>query len=150
MRTTEPTREVWTREDAIGRIRIALLKLSDGEHSMCHVAAELRVFCHGFRRWSDGEFLRRWTKVVGRSTHLSRPQMEQLADLWQLTEQVRLRVPLACDVQTLLRGVCRGWNEFSDKDLERCCGEILGRNVVVQQAPAIAQNAHVFRAPANS
>ena len=130
--------EIWTREEAIGRLRTGLLKLSNGEHSMCQVAAELGVFCRGFRRWSDGEFLRRWTKVIGRSTHLTRAQLEQVADLWQLTEQVRLRVPLTCDAQTA-GGACRGWYGFSNKDLELCCDEILGRNVVVHEVAQIAQ-----------
>ena len=112
---------------------------------MCQVAAELGIFCRGFRRWSDGEFLRRWTKVIGRSTHLTRPQLEQLADLWQLTEQLRLRVPLACDAQAIERGACRGWNEFSNADLERCCDEILGRNVVVHETAQIAQSDHCRR-----
>ena len=125
------TPEVWIREEAIARLRAGLLKLSDGEHSMCQIAARLGVFCRGFRRWPDGEFLRRWTRVIGRSTHLTRSQLEQLADVWQLSEQLRLRVPLACDAQTILRGACRGWNEFSNRDLEICCDEILGRNVVV-------------------
>jgi hypothetical protein len=129
--TTAAAPEIWTRSEAIARLRIGLLNLSDGEHSMCQVAAELGVFCRGFRRWPDGEFYRRWTKVIGRSTHLSRPQMEQLADVWLLLEQLRLRVPLACDAQTIVRGACRGWNEFSNRDLEMCCDEILGRNVVV-------------------
>jgi hypothetical protein len=137
------TSETWTREEAIARIRARLLELSDGEHSMCHVAAELGVFCHGFRRWSDGEFLRRWTKVVGRSTHLDRPQMEQVADLWQLTEQLRLRVATACDASAVMAGACRGWNEFSNKDLERFCGELLSHNVVVDEIAQIAEMAQI-------
>ena len=123
--------DVWTRGEAIAELRVSLLKLADGEHSMCQVAARHGFFCRGFRRWHDHEFHRRWKRVIGASTHLTRPQMEELADLWQLTEQLRLRVPLACDAQTLCPGACRGWNEFSDKDLERCCDEILGRSVVV-------------------
>lgn len=138
--------EVWTREDAIARLRAELLRLSDGEHSMCQVAAELGVFCWGFRRWSDDEFLRRWTKVIGRSTHLTRPQLEQLADLWQLTEQIRLSVPLACDAQTSTGGPCRGWFEFSNAGLERFCDEILGCNVVIDSHPNIAQKAQIDHA----
>lgn len=137
--TTGATPEVWLREEAISRLRAGLLRLSDGEHSMCRVAGELGVFCRGFRRWTDVEFHRRWTKVIGRSTHLSRPQMEQLADVWQLSEQLRLRVPLACDAQTIVRGACRGWNEFSNRDLEICCDQILGRNVVVDESAQVAQ-----------
>jgi hypothetical protein len=141
MPTASASPEVWTREEAIGRLRAGLLKLSDGEHSMCQVAADLGVFCRGFRRWNDHEFHQRWKKVIGQSTHLTRPQMEEFADLWQLTEQLRLRVPLACDAQTLCPGACRGWNEFSNEYLERCCDEILGWNVVIRiESAQIAQN----------
>ena len=123
--------EVWTRDEAIAKLREALLKLSDGESSICTVAAELGVFCRGFRRWTDDVFARGWTRALGRSTHLSRPQMERLADIWLLSEQLRLRVPCACDLAAAGGGVCRGWNGFSNADLERCCDEILGRNVAI-------------------
>jgi hypothetical protein len=149
--TTGVAPEVWRRDEAIARLRVGLLNLSDGEHSMCQIAAELGVFCRGFRRWPDGEFYRRWARVIGRSTHLSRPQMEQVADVWQLSEQLRLRVPLACDAQTIVPGACRGWNEFSNEDLEMCCDEILGRNVVVVSKIAqIAQSDPGGRTTASS
>jgi hypothetical protein len=123
--------EVWTRDVAISRLREGLLKLSGGERSFCAVAAEHRIFCHGFRRWTDDAFSRGWTNALGRSTHLSRQQMERLADIWLLTEQLRLRVSCACDLAAAGGGVCRGWNGFSNADLERCCDEILGRNVAI-------------------
>ena len=129
--------EVWTRDETIARLRDGLLNLSDGERSMCRVAAELGVFCRGFNQWSDGDFLRRWTRVIGRSTHLDRPQMERIADLWQLTEQLRQRVPLVCDIRAAVPGACRGWNEFSNADLERFSDEILGRSVVVTEGGAV-------------
>jgi hypothetical protein len=134
-RGAPPDPEVWTRAQAIGNLRRGLLALCDGEHSMCEVAADQGIFCRGFRRWHDAEFHRRWKPALGRSTHLSRPQIERLANVWQLAEQVRCRVPLACDVQTDLRGPCRGWNEFSDETLARYCWEILGRNVIVGNPP---------------
>jgi hypothetical protein len=126
--------EDWTREEAIARLREGLLRLSDGEHSMCRVAAELGIFCRGFQRWPDGVFQRSWSKVLGRSTHLDRSQLEEFADLWQLTEQLRLRVPIACDAQAIIGGTCRGWNEFSNADLARFSDEILGRSVVITES----------------
>jgi hypothetical protein len=131
--------QTWTRDEAISRLREGLLKLSDGERSLCTVAAELGVFCRGFRRWTDDAFSRGWTPALGRSTHLSRLQMERLADLWLLTEQLRLRVPCACDLAAAGGGPCRGWNGFSNADLERCCDDILGKNVAVTEPDRIAQ-----------
>ncbi len=134
--------EIWTRQTAIARLREALLALSDGEHSMCSVAAELGVFCRGFRQWNDDEFLRRWTRIIGQSSHLTRAQMERLADLWQLCEQVRTGARIACDLAGPGTTACRGWSGFSNAYLERCCDELLGRNVVVVETNKIAQKDH--------
>ncbi len=123
--------ELSTRRDAVARLREALLKLTDDEHSMCQVAAERGIFCRGFRRWNASEFDRRWRDAIGRSTHLSRAQMEEFANVWQLAEQIRLRVALACDAQTLQHGPCRGWDEFSNAELARFCSDLLGQSVVV-------------------
>lgn len=122
--------ETWSRDRAVGKLRSALCRLADDEHSICQVAAERGIFCRGFRRWSDSEFDRRFRRVLGRSTHLSRAQMEELANVWQLAEQLRCRVALACDAKGAPRA-CRGWDEFSNADLERYCADILGVDVVV-------------------
>src|SRR4030095_6989060 len=111
--------EVWSRDETIAKLREGLLKLSDGESSICTVAAELRVFCRGFRRWTDDAFSRGWARALGRSTHLSRPQMERLADIWLLSEQLRLRVPFACDLAAAGGGVCRGGDGVLDEELAR-------------------------------
>ena len=126
MNGESPEPETWTREEAISRLRVALQKLTDDEHSICQIAAERGIFCHGFQRWPASEFDRRWRGALGRSTHLSRTQMEELANIWQLAEQIRCRVGFACDAQRNGAGGCRGWEEFSDADLARHCGEVLG------------------------
>lgn len=122
---------VWHREEAVSRLRASLLSMTDDQHSLCQIAAERGIFCRGFRRWSESEFDRRWRKYIGRSTHLSRPQMEAYANVWELAEQIRRRVSLSCDAQTNSGGPCRGWNEFSNADLARFCNDVLGENVEV-------------------
>jgi len=124
---------VWSRLEAIARLRETLLHFADDEHSMCQVAADRGIFCHGFRRWDAREFDRRWKNAIGRSAHLTRPQMEEYANLWQLAEQLRRGVSLACDTRTRGPGPCRGWDEFSNADLSRFCADLLGRNVVVTE-----------------
>ena len=91
---------VWHRGEAIPRLRASLLAMTDEDHSLCQIAGERGIFCRGFRRWGEAEFDRRWRKYIGRSTHLSREQMEEYANLWELAEQIRKRVSLACDAQT--------------------------------------------------
>lgn len=127
--TFSPT--VWTRPDAVAHLRACLLLMTDEENSLCRVAAERGVFCFGFRRWNVAEFDRRWRDFIGRSTHLSRAQMEEFANLWQLTEQIRCRVPLACDAAASGQGPCRGWNEFSNDEIAKFCGTLLHENVEV-------------------
>ena len=99
---------------------------------MCRAAAEEGIFCHGFRRWPESEFHDRWKGQLGVSTHLSRSQIEELADLWQFSEQLRRRDALICDAQTACPGACRGWNEFTDRDLEGFCLELLGRRISIR------------------
>lgn len=123
---------VWSRADAVDKLRTVLIALTDEEHSLCEVAAERGIFCMGFRRFDDREFRRRFRDTLGYSTHLERAEMEKLANVWELAEQIRWRVRLACDAQTRSRGGhCRGWEEFSNDELARFCADILGKSVVV-------------------
>src|SRR5512144_942096 len=126
---------IWSRPEAIARLRETLVRLADNEHSMCQVAADRGIFCHGFRRWDSREFDRRWKQAIGRSTYLTRAQMEEFANVWQLAEQIRRGVSLACATRTHGSGPCRGWDAFSYSDLSRFCADILGRNVVVTDRP---------------
>lgn len=122
---------LWERGEAVARLRQALLTLVDDEHSICQVAAERGIFCRGFRRWNASDFDQRWRSAIGRSSHLSRAQMEEFANLWQLSEQLRQRVSLACDVKSNSFVGCRGWDEFSNAELSRFCADVLGSNVQV-------------------
>jgi hypothetical protein len=131
--TAPAEQPVWTRGKAIDRLRGCLEKLTDEERSMCQVAAEKGIFCRGFRRWSNAEFHRKWKPAIGSSTFLTRAQMEEFANLWQLTEQVRLRVPFACDAGALAHGACGGWDEFGADALEGFCADVLGVHVRIAQ-----------------
>jgi len=128
---------LWQRGEAVARLRRALLALADSEHSICQVAAERGIFCRGFRRWNASEFDRRWRFAIGRSTHLSRAQMEEFANVWQLSEQLRQRVALACDAGANGPGGCRGWGEFSNADLSRFCSDVLGLSVQVVETDSL-------------
>jgi len=120
-----------TRTQAIAALRRRLERLGDGEHSTCHVAAERGIFCRGFGRWNDHEFHHRWRPVLGASTHLNRSQIERLADVWELCEQVACRVRVTCDARAASPGPCRGWLEFSDAELAHFCAELMDCPVVI-------------------
>jgi hypothetical protein len=130
--------DVWTREEAIARLRARLIVLADGEQSVCRMAAEHGIFCRGFSRFGDAEFHRRWRRALGHSTHLNRPQLERLADVWVLSEQVRTGMRLACDLPRGSGQPCRGWDEFGNGEIERFCLELLERVVAVVDATPAA------------
>lgn len=123
--------ETISREEAIRRIRGALLSMVDEDHSLCQIAAQRGVFCQGFRRYSDQEFQQRYEWLVKRNPGLSRDQIEELANRWQLARQIVDEVPLACDAQQIEHDVCRGWDEFSNDELARYCRELTGTSVDV-------------------
>jgi len=144
-----PGARVLTRHQAIAELRRALERLGDGEHSTCYIAAERGIFCRGFRRFDDHEFHRRWRTVLGESTHLNREQIERLADVWELCEQLRHRVRLTCDARAATPGPCRGWFEFSNETLARFCSELLGHAVVVTEGADVSRGdlPHVLMKP---
>jgi hypothetical protein len=109
------------RDVSIRHLRGWLTSEAGNESSVCRIASERGIFCGGFRRWSPAEFDRRCRRAIGRSTHLSREQMERYADIWQLIEQLRQGVALACDAAPGASSPCRGWAEFSDEELARFC-----------------------------
>ena len=112
------------RDASIAELRLRLEALADGERSLCAIVGERGIFCRGFRQWNDHEFHHRWKAVFGSSTHLSRPEIERLADLWQLTEQLACGAAVPCDIRSAGPTACAGWREFADTELERFCTEL--------------------------
>lgn len=113
-----------SRTAAIALLRAALLELVDDDRSICQVAAERGIFCRGFRRYSDEEFRQRYWWLAG--IGLTRKQIEQRANLWQLARQLYHDVPLACDVQQRDRDACNGWDDFSNQTLAEFYRELTG------------------------
>lgn len=120
-----------TRNAAVRRLRDVLALMADEEHSVCRIAAERGIFCHGFRRFTDEELRRRYAWLVNRDPSISRQRLEELADRWQLARQVFDDVAVACDAQQIEHDTCGGWDEFSNDDLARFCRELLHESVIV-------------------
>jgi hypothetical protein len=127
---------VVSRAAAIRMLRDSFLARTDQEHSMCDIAARDRIFCGGFRAWSDEELRKRFSTLEARRPGLPRVAFEELANKWQLGRQIVHGSPLACDVQTKEHGTCRGWDAFSNADLARFCEEILGESLTVTETGA--------------
>jgi hypothetical protein len=124
------------RDVSIAELRLRLEALADGERSLCAIVGERGIFCRGFRQWNDHEFHRRWKAVFGSSTHLSRREIERLADLWQLMEQLVCGAGVPCDVRSAGPTACAGWREFTDTELERFCTELRASDQKVDGSPS--------------
>ena len=125
-----PSRRI-SRTFAIRKLREYLLTLTDDDHSMCEVAARKGIFCKGFQRWNDAELKNHFARLVKRRPGLNRWQLEALGNKWELARQIVDGAALACDVQTLEHDTCGGWDDFSNEDLSRYCGELLGLDTTV-------------------
>lgn len=130
----ETKKRTCTRPEVISDLRQAIEGLQDDEHSICRIAAERNLFCHGFAQWSFGELRRRYPQIVRGRPRIDRSRLEELADRWQLMRQQMTGKPTACDVQMHERSShqqCRGWDEFSDTDLEAFHAELCGEAVAI-------------------
>lgn len=119
------------RADAIANLRKALLALTDDQHSMCQVASERGILCHGFRHFTDDELRERYDWLVRKNPTVTRAELESMANLWQLARQVLEGVPLACDAQRIEHDTCKGWDDFTNEQLEQYHREVTGESVIV-------------------
>ena len=120
-----------TRREAIDALRTALLAVTGDEHSVCKVAKEKHLFCRGFAQWKLHELRDQYPQITRSRPHLTREEMEDLADRWQMARQFVTHEPLACDVQ-VHEGrfqTCKGWDEFDDAQLERFHHELCGEEI---------------------
>lgn len=120
-----------SREELIAAIRTELVKLTDEENSICKVAAERGIFCNGFGQYNDRELRQKFDWIVRKRPSLTRGQLEQIANDWQLAEQQVHERPIACDVQTDIHDICNGWDSFSNAQLEKLYFELAGAKLVV-------------------
>jgi hypothetical protein len=128
-----------TRETAVSRLRRKLLTLQEEGKSVCRIAAEKDLFCSGFHRDSDEELRFRYAAAIDNAEALTRAELEERANAWQLERQKQEGTLLCCDVQYMCYETCRAWDDFSNEDLSRFCAEMLGERVRVtgRVAPAV-------------
>src|SRR5579864_5315315 len=119
MSRTQPKPQSVPRAEAVNLLRAELLKRLDSDTSICRLAAEKGFFCGGFTRYGDGELKRRYWWIARRRPNITRPELEEIANRWQLARQDVDHLPIACDVQQQEHDTCRGWDDFSNEDLAR-------------------------------
>ena len=120
-----------SRQTAVNQIREALEMLTDEENSICKVAADHGIFCNGFKRYTDNELRRRYGWIVRKRPDMTRDELEEIANNWQLAQQQVHDEGFACDVQTKLHDTCCGWDDFTDEQLQDFYKQITGREVRV-------------------
>ncbi|HEV8660791.1 MAG TPA: hypothetical protein VGS96_19470 [Thermoanaerobaculia bacterium] len=120
-----------TRTEVIDLLRQELVKRADGEMSACKVAEEQGIFCRGFARYTDVELRRRYDWIVRKRPKMTRKELEEIADRWQMARQEVDQLPVACDVQQKVHDTCGGWDDFSNEDLARFYFEMTGKEIVV-------------------
>ncbi|MEA2416849.1 MAG: hypothetical protein QOI58_3506 [Thermoanaerobaculia bacterium] len=123
--------ETLSRTGTIDVLRQALAKLAADDVSICKLAAERNVFCHGLHRQSLSALRRDFDWINRKNPHISGSDLEEVVDRWQLARQEVTGLPTACDVQQFEHDGCNGWDDFSNEELSRFCLELMGRNVVV-------------------
>ena len=120
------------RDEAIARLRDALVRFTDSETCMCKAAADRGVFCRGFRRFSDSELRERYGWLVRKRPNLTRAQLETIANDWQLAQQEVKRLPIACDVQTRIHDTCGGWADFSNEEIVKFYAQVTGQRIEIR------------------
>jgi hypothetical protein len=120
-----------TRTQAIDELRTVLLRMVDGQNSLCRVAGWRNLFCHGFSQWNRAELERRFPHVP-RAEWLQRKHLEWKANQSQLARQDIAARRLPCDVGACDSSApCRGWGEFDERELARFHRELCGEAVEV-------------------
>jgi hypothetical protein len=121
-----------TRNETIHAIRSKLLEMVDDDHSMCRVASEKGIYCRGERRFTEEELKQRYSWLLRRKPAMSREELEDLANRWQLARQIVDKVPLSCDAQTMEHDTCKGWDTFDEVTLARFYHELVGGDIAVK------------------
>jgi hypothetical protein len=123
--------DIINRTDAIAAIRARLLELTDADHSMCRVAAERGILCRGFAQFNDAELRDHYAWLLRRNPTMSREELEELANRWQLAREIVDKVPISCDAQAREHDICHGWDGFDNATLGRYYQQMTGHEARV-------------------
>jgi hypothetical protein len=123
-----------SRENAVARIRERLVALQEPGKSMCRIAAERNILCRGFE--GDDALTLRWRYAgkIPAAPHLSRGELQDFANAWQLNRQRSAGTALCCDAQYMFYETCRGWDDFSNEEIAQFFFELTGEKVSVAGA----------------
>lgn len=120
-----------TRKQTIEALGKWYQQFVDDDHSLCEVAGRFGFFCGGCAQWTLKQLKQRYDWIANKRPDITRKELEELANAWQLARQQLHGVPLPCDSQVIERDTCTGWDEWSNADLARFYAEIEGETIEV-------------------
>jgi hypothetical protein len=123
------------RNEALAAIRRRLLDFVDEDHSMCQVAGERGIMCHGFSRLTEEQLRKRYSWLLKINPSMRRTELEHLANKWEVARQAVQHVPISCDAQALEKDTCEGWDGFDDETIARFYKELIGQEIRVGPLP---------------
>jgi hypothetical protein len=129
--TNPPAPQHLSRPEAIALLREKLRTLTDADHCVCAVATRLGFPCHGFAQYSDEELRRRFSWIAAKRPGATRPELEELVNLYLLGRQQVAGAALACDVETREQDLCGGWGSFENSRLEEFFRSVFGRSAAI-------------------
>lgn len=129
--TVAPAPEHVSRPQAIEILRSRLKRLCNDETCACGAAADLGIFCQGFRDLSDRELRNRFDWIARKRPKASRAELERLVGLYHRGRQEVTGAEVCCDAETREHCGCDGWNRFDNRELEKFCLELAGRRVEI-------------------
>lgn len=127
-----------SRKEAIDDLRARFLELVDDDHCICEVAAREGIFCKGFAQWTFPELKERYAWMLKNRPRITRKELEELANRWQLARAYVVDKPIACDVQNeeIQHPTCSGWSTFTDEQLAGFYGEVFSEQVTIAEQSA--------------
>jgi hypothetical protein len=123
-----------SRAQLVEALRAKLLERTDEDTCLCLAAARLGIYCRGFSQWTFGELKHRYGWIARNRPGVTRAELEDLANRWQLARQRVLGTEVACDTQAMEHQTCEGWDGFDDEQLAGFYRELCGEEVEVVPA----------------
>jgi hypothetical protein len=120
-----------TRREAIDDLRAMLSTLTDDRTCVCEAVGRAGIFCRGLSRLKSYELRDRYHWIARTRARITRAELEDLVNRWQLARQFVRGTTLACDTEQLEQRGCRGWDEFDDPTLARFHQEVCGEEVEI-------------------
>ncbi len=103
------------------------------ECSRCDTSTEHGIYCLGFRGFTEEELRHRHDSIRNAHPAATPEERECLARRWEIAQQIIQRVPAWCEARRLGAEACRGWDRFSNEELEQLCSEFLQEAVAIME-----------------